>query len=118
MYPEPDSAYKCTETSEPSPYVRGLLNHPVHISKQYKYFLYNIFIPYTIKMYDTSILSGTVHSNRTVAVLLHKQTLYFRLLAFKVIYTLSIFFNSCSIITNCTYSVIYSFLGNSPASEI
>jgi len=26
-------------------------------------------------MYDTSILSGTVHSNRTVAVLLHKQTL-------------------------------------------
>jgi len=26
-------------------------------------------------MYDTSILSGTVHSNRTVAVLLHKQIL-------------------------------------------
>jgi hypothetical protein len=26
-------------------------------------------------MYDTSIRSGTVHSNRTAAVLLHKQTL-------------------------------------------
>jgi len=26
-------------------------------------------------MYDTSTLSGTVHTNRTVAVLLHKQTL-------------------------------------------
>lgn len=56
-------------------------------------------------MYDTSILSGTVHSNRTVAVVLHKQnTPYFRLLAFKFPYTLSTFFNSSSIITNCMYS--------------
>jgi len=33
-------------------------------------------IPYTIKTYDISILSGTVHSNRTVAVLLHKYSLF------------------------------------------